>query len=159
VADTAADSFGSSGGGISRYFPVPLYQSATSIPNDISTGRPGRGIPDVSADGDPASGYFVRVDGEEVPIGGTSAAAPLWAALIVLINQKLAQRVGFINPILYANAGALRNVITGDNKVGADNIGYSATDGWDPCTGLGSPDGLRILAVLRGPPLSRPPPV
>lgn len=103
MADTAADSFGSSGGGISRYFPVPLYQSATSIPNDISTGRPGRGIPDVSADGDPASGYFVRVDGEEVPIGGTSAAAPLWAALIVLINQKLAQRVGFINPILYAN--------------------------------------------------------
>jgi kumamolisin len=150
AADTQDDSFGSSGGGISGFFPVPPYQAKITLPKDLSTGKAGRGVPDVSGDGDPASGYLVRVDGEEVPIGGTSAVAPLWAGLIALINQKLARRSGFINSLLYANPAALRDVIVGDNKVGKAAIGYSATKGWDPCTGLGSPDGLKLLAVLRG---------
>jgi kumamolisin len=101
-----------------------------------------------SGGGDPASGYPVRVDGEEVPIGGTSAVAPLWAGLLALINQKLARRVGFINPLLYANPSALCDVTVGDNKVGDRKLGYVAAKGWDPCTGLSSPDGLRLLAVL-----------
>jgi kumamolisin len=54
----------------------------------------------VSGDGDPASGYLVRVDGQEFPVGGTGAVAPLWAALIALINQKLRHRARFINPLL-----------------------------------------------------------
>ena len=105
-------------------------------------------MPDVSGDGDPATGYLVRVDGQAVPIGGTGAAASLWAELIALVNQKLGRRAGFINPLLYANAAALRSVTIGDNMVGSPPIGYSATTGWDPCTGLGSPDGKKLLTVL-----------
>ena len=150
AADTEQDSFGSSGGGISSFFPVPPYQASVALPKDITTGKTGRGIPDVSGDGDPASGYLVRVDGEEFPIGGTSAVAPLWAGLIALINQKLKRRVGFINPLLYGNPSALRDIVVGDNKVGSSHIGYSAASGWDPCTGLGSPDGAKLLAVLGG---------
>ena len=150
AADTQQDSFGSSGGGISTFFPVPSYQSNIKLPVDLSTGKAGRGIPDVSGDGDPASGYMVRVDGEEFAIGGTSAVAPLWAGLIALINHKLNRRAGFINPLLYANPNALRDVQAGNNKVGSTQIGYDAGPGWDPCTGLGGPDGLKVLAILGG---------
>jgi kumamolisin len=148
AADPEQDSFGSSGGGISGVFAIPSYQAKITLPKDISTGKKGRGIPDVSADGDPASGYLVRVDGEEFPIGGTSAVAPLWAGLIALINQKLGHRAGFINPLLYASPSALRDVTLGNNKVGSENIGYDAETGWDPCTGLGSPDGVKVLGIL-----------
>ena len=148
AADTQQDSFGSSGGGVSDFFPIPPYQAQITLPEDISTGKRGRGVPDVSADGDPASGYLVRVDGQEFPIGGTSAVAPLWAGLIALINQKLGHRAGFINPILYASPSALRDVTVGDNKVGSGNIGYDAAAGWDACTGLGSPDGMKLLELL-----------
>lgn len=150
AADTQDDSFGASGGGISEFFPVPSYQSGINIPGDVCTGKIGRGLPDVSGDGDPASGYLVRVDGQEFPIGGTSAVAPLWAGLIALVNQKLQGRAGFINPLLYADPSGLRDVTTGDNKVGDQRIGYNARKGWDPCTGLGSPDGEKLLAVLGG---------
>src|ERR1035438_8295468 len=147
-ADTQSDSFGSSGGGISEFFPVPSYQAKANLPNNVSTGKPGRGVPDVSGDGDPASGYLVRVDGQEFPIGGTSAVAPLWAALIALINQKLNRRVGFINPLLYANPAALRDITQGNNKVGSKKIGYLAGPGWNACSGLGSPKGQNVLTVL-----------
>jgi kumamolisin len=150
AADKQDDSFGASGGGISDFFPVPSYQTGIKLPADVSTGKTGRGLPDVSGDGDPASGYRVRVDGQEFPIGGTSAVAPLWAGLIALVNQKINRRSGFINPLLYANPMALRDVTVGDNKVGSQEIGYSAGPGWDACTGLGSPDGLKLLAVLSG---------
>ena len=150
AADTQDDSFGASGGGISVFFPVPSYQSEVKLPTDVSTGKSGRGVPDVSGDGDPASGYLVRVDDQEFPIGGTSAVAPLWAGLIALVNQKLNRRAGFINPLLYANPAALRNVTVGNNKVGSQDIGYNAGPGWNACTGLGSPDGLKVLAALGG---------
>jgi kumamolisin len=150
AADTQDDSFGASGGGISDFFPVPSYQSSIKLPVDITTGKAGRGVPDVSGNGDPASGYLVRVDGQELPIGGTSAVAPVWAGLIALVNQKLDRRAGFINPLLYANPAALRDVTVGDNMVGTPPLGYSATPGWDACTGLGSPDGQKLLAVLGG---------
>jgi kumamolisin len=58
--------------------------------------------------------------------------------------------MGFINPLLYSNPSALRDVVVGDNKVGSGNIGYSAAKGWDACTALGSPDGAKLLAVLGG---------
>jgi kumamolisin len=147
-ADTQDDSFGSSGGGISEFFPVPSFQASANLPVNLSTGDPGRGVPDVSGDGDPASGYNILVDGQNILIGGTSAVAPLWAALIALINQKLNQRVGYINPLLYANSAALRDVTQGNNEVGPNEIGYAAGPGWDACTGLGSPDGARVLATL-----------
>jgi kumamolisin len=151
VADTQEDSFGSSGGGVSEFFPLPTYQASAGVPVNISTKKTGRGVPDVSGDGDPATGYLIRVDGEEGVFGGTSAVAPLWAALLTLINQKLKKRVGFINPLLYANPSALNDVTKGSNEVGAHKIGYAAGPGWDACSGLGSPDGMKLLALLGRP--------
>ena len=80
----------------------------------------------------------MRVDGQNLVIGGTSAVAPLWAGLIALLNQKLGQPVGFLNPLLYgslAGKGAFHDITSGNNG------SYSAEPGWDACTGWGSPDG------------------
>jgi kumamolisin len=148
AADTQEDSFGASGGGVSVVFPVPTYQQNANVPMSIATGSPGRGVPDVAGDADPASGYLVRVDGQEFPIGGTSAVAPLWAGLIALINQSLGSRAGFLNPILYANPAAFNDITEGNNRVGTQNVGYDAGPGWDACTGLGSPNGNKILLAM-----------
>ncbi len=151
-ADPENDSFGASGGGISVLFQtVPQWQAKMSLPAPANGGRPGRGVPDVAADADPASGYNVRVDGQDTVIGGTSAAAPLWAGLVALVNQKVGRRVGFINPELYAAAGgaAFHPVTTGNNRVGPKNVGYDAGSGpWSACTGLGTPNGQEVLKLL-----------
>jgi len=68
--------------------------------------------------------------------------APLWAALIALINQQSGQSVGFLHPKLYAGTKALRDITAGDNGA------YKATPGWDPCTGLGSPNGQAVAALF-----------
>jgi kumamolisin len=149
-ADTQQDSFGSSGGGVSAVFPLPTYQAKAKVPKNVSTGGAGRGTPDVCGDADPDSGYLVRVDGQEFPIGGTSAVAPLWAGLIALCNQSLGHRAGFINALLYADPTVCNDVTAGSNKVGPEKVGYSAGAGWDACTGLGSPNGVKLLALLKG---------
>jgi kumamolisin len=133
------------GGGFSTQFPVPDYQK------DLGQTLTGRGVPDVAGDADPASGYVVRVDGQEMVIGGTSAVAPLWAGLIALLNQKLSTPVGFLNPLLY---GALKGKgVTRDVTVG-NNGTQKAGPGWDACTGWGSPDGQKLLAALTALPAS-----
>ena len=136
---------GASGGGISDIFPLPSWQSAAGVPQSTNPGgRQGRGVPDMSADADPATGYRVRVDGTDAVFGGTSAVAPLIAALVAQINQQLGKPTGFLNPIVYDESArtALRDITQGTNGA------YTATAGWDPCTGLGSPDGTRLLDVL-----------
>lgn len=138
---------GATGGGVSAVFPLPSYQSAAGVPRAANPGgAPGRGVPDVAGDADPDTGYLVRVDGQTVPIGGTSAVAPLWAGLVALLNEALGRPAGFLQPTLYAagSAGALHDVVQGSNGA------YDAGPGWDPCTGLGSPDGTALLALLRG---------
>lgn len=138
---------GAGGGGISDVFAVPDYQRGASIPPSANPGgRVGRGVPDICGDADPDTGYTVRVDGQTIPIGGTSAVAPLWAGLIALLNQSLGRPVGFFQPFLYSSAGtgALHDVVTGSNGA------YKATPGWDACTGLGSPDGAGLLKGLSG---------
>jgi kumamolisin len=108
----------------------------------------GRGVPDVAGDADPASGYSVVVDGSGTVIGGTSAVAPLWAALLARVNQALGSPVGYVNALVYSpNSVATFHDITVGN-----NDGYSAGRGWSPCTGWGSPDGAKLLASLRPPP-------
>lgn len=145
-------SFGATGGGISQFFPVPPYQANLTLPAAVGGGKAGRGIPDVAGVADPATGYDIQVDGQFIQgFGGTSAVAPLWAGLIALLNQAMGTRAGFVNTILYSQAqGALHDIQQGDNKVGSDNLGYSASADWDACTGLGSPDGQKLLAVLQG---------
>jgi kumamolisin len=135
---------GAGGGGISTLFPVPAYQQNIDLPASANAGAgPGRGVPDVSGNADPQSGYQVRVDGQNMVIGGTSAVAPLWAGLIARLNSTLGRPVGFLNPQLYAHASALRDITNGNNGA------YQAGPGWDACTGLGSPNGTAILAALR----------
>ena len=130
-----------SGGGVSAFFPVPSFQSAAGI-NPVSANtpnNPGRGVPDVSANAD---NYQVFIRGQNVPVGGTSAATPLWAALIALVNQGISGRAGLLQAMLYGpllTAGALNDITTGDNGA------YPAGVGWDARTGLGSPNGTAIL--------------
>jgi kumamolisin len=138
---------GATGGGISAIFSKPSYQDSVSVPVSVNPGHNvGRGVPDVAAVGDPATGVVVmHVDGKNLePIGGTSASTPLWAALIARLNQGLNARCGFLNPILYTQcaSGVLNDITLGNNGA------YSATAGWDACTGLGSPQGQRLLHAL-----------
>jgi kumamolisin len=99
-----------------------------------------------------AENYFIKVEGFEGPSGGTSAVAPLMAALIAILNQANKQNVGFINPFLYANLsnGVCLDVSSGTNAIKSTIQGYKARKGWDACTGLGTPDGEAILRVLTG---------
>jgi kumamolisin len=141
------DGSGSTGGGVSTFFALPDYQARAGVP--VSTVRPkfaGRGVPDVAANADPQTGYFVFVDGTTGVVGGTSAAAPLWAGLTALINEQLGTRVGFINPLLYgtfAQHKALNDIASGTNGE------FDSKPGWDACTGMGSPNGQAILDVLK----------
>jgi hypothetical protein len=139
-----------SGGGVSRFFPKPKWQLGVDVPLN-PMGKPGRGVPDVAAHASPESGYLVVIKGNTVVMGGTSASTPLWAGLIALLNQALGKNIGFFNPMLYEKIGplaALRDITVGDNSV-KKVPGYSARVGWDPCTGWGSPDGEKLLQVLR----------
>ena len=107
-----------------------------------------RGVPDVSGDADPETGYDVRIDGTNTVIGGTSAVAPLWAGLIARINATRGSPVGFVNPQLYTAGGDLRDITQGNNG------DFEATRGWDACTGLGSPNGAQLAALLGSTPTS-----
>ena len=130
------------GGGISVIYPPPDYQKSSV------TNKQGRAVPDVSGNADGDTGYNVSVDGEDAVIGGTSAVAPLWAALVAILNQGLNTHIGFINPLLYTKASSAFHDIKSGNNDTAGNGNFSAGTGWDACTGLGSPDGKKILSAL-----------
>jgi kumamolisin len=135
---------GASGGGISSFFALPGWQAGVK-----ATGTQGqpialskRGVPDVAGNADPNTGYDVRIDGTDTVIGGTSAVAPLWAALLARINQVSGKPAGYINPRLYQNPAALRDISRGNNG------DFAAVAGWDACTGLGSPNGALLAGVI-----------
>jgi kumamolisin len=129
---------GATGGGYSAVFARPAWQAS-----DVT--QTNRGVPDVAGNADPETGYNILVDGQQMVIGGTSAVAPLIAGLVMLLNQKLNRRMGFINPSLYAldQSSDFRDITMGNNGA------YSATFGWDACTGLGSPLGTQLLQALQ----------
>jgi kumamolisin len=135
---------GASGGGISSFFAAPAWQSNLSAFTSEGKSVPlsMRGVPDVAGDADPDTGYSVRVDGTDTVIGGTSAVAPLWAALIARINASTGKAAGYINPQLYQNPKDLRDITSGNNG------DFAARAGWDACTGLGSPNGAALLGFL-----------
>jgi kumamolisin len=147
VWNETASNEGATGGGVSDIFPKPSYQDSVNVPAPTTSGG-GRGVPDVAGDADPVTGYQVIIDGSSTIVGGTSAVAPLYAGLFALINQALVQqgksRVGFVNPSLYQNPSAFHDIVSGSNGA------FSAGPGWDPTTGLGSPDGGKILTALEG---------
>jgi len=117
---------------------VPAYQKGT-IPANFT----GRGVPDVAGDADPQTGYDVLVDGVESAVGGTSAVAPLYAALVAQMNENLATRCGFLNPFLYLHRDVFRDITKGTNG------SFNAQAGWDPTTGSGSIDGKALLKKLQ----------
>lgn len=136
---------GATGGGVSDIFPLPSWQAGAGVPRSANPGgRVGRGVPDVSGDADPQTGYAVLVDGQQIVVGGTSAVAPLWTGLLTLLNQGIGKPVGYINPLLYQKAStpAFDDVVSGTNGA------YKAGPGWDACTGWGSPNGAKLLAAL-----------
>lgn len=127
------------GGGFSNIFPMPQWQ----IDNNAPTGPPlnpnrNRMVPDVAANADPQTGYLVVINGQETPIGGTSAVAPFYAGLFAAFGRKL----GFIGQTLWQNPTAFTDIVTGSNG------DFSAAPGPDPCTGLGVPIGTALAAIF-----------
>ena len=155
---------GATGGGYSTTFDRPSWQTAAlgavaSSASGAEASTPsGRGVPDVAGDADPQTGYQVLIDGSPGVIGGTSAVAPLWAALVARLAQANGTKFGLIQPALYAAArpGAVapgfRDITQGNNGV------YSSAAGWDACTGLGVPVGSQLGALLAAPKTAAPAP-
>ncbi|KAJ7781678.1 family S53 protease [Mycena olivaceomarginata] len=148
-----------SSGGFSNYFEVPAYQKGDvdayiSSLGDTYSGlfnTTGRGFPDVSAEGV----NFVVVSGNRTGlVSGTSASSPVFASVIALLNDELIAAgkspLGFLNPFLYSPAGraALNDVTDGKNP-GCGTSGFNATVGWDPVTGLGSPNYPKLRTAVR----------
>ena len=148
VWNETANQEGATGGGISKFFALPSYQQKAGVPAHPETQFAGRGVPDVSGDADPATGYQVVVDGQSIIVGGTSAVAPLWAGLIALLNQQLSAPVGLLQPKLYSLGEAVFQDVKNGNNDDSGLGFFSAKTGWDPCTGLGSPNGTALLSAL-----------
>ena len=110
--------------------------------------RIGRGIPDVSANGDNIAVY---VGGEFGLSGGTSASTPIFASIINRINEERIAvgkgPVGFINPVLYENPWVLNDITNGTNFA-CFEAGFNAVKGWDPVTGLGTPNYPKMLELF-----------
>ena len=151
---SGAPGAGATGGGTSDVFALPEWQASAGVPvrapsSPVPPSPPTpaawRGVPDVAGNADPGTGYEVLVNGEIHVYGGTSAVAPLWAALIVRLAQAAGKPFGLLQPLLYAGitpgvgAPGFNDITDGSNGT------YSAGPGWDPCTGLGSPDGEALL--------------
>ncbi|WP_050626631.1 S53 family peptidase [Bradyrhizobium viridifuturi] len=140
------------GGGISDAFPVPDYQSHLTLPKSQNDGAIRRGVPDVACAAAASPGYRIIVNGQAMAMSGTSAATPLWAALVAIAIAARGEQIGFLNAALYANPGAFRAVEQGNNRVGGK--GYDAGLGWSACTGLGVPRGADVLAALAAVPVA-----
>jgi kumamolisin len=164
VWNELASNEGAGGGGVSDQFAVPAWQASAGVParaggtssggsssgGGSGSGAGGRGVPDVAGNADPTTGYNIYSGGQAQVVGGTSAVAPLWSALVARLAQATGKRFGLLQPLLYAGVtpGAdvpgLRDITSGNNGA------YSAGPGWDACTGLGVPDGTALLTRLQG---------
>lgn len=155
VDDTDGGYYG--GGGFSNYFPIPGYQSS-AVPSYIASlgskyaglyNKKGRGFPDVSAQG---ANYLIVSGGRFGTVGGTSASAPTFASVISLLNDaRLAagkRSLGFLNPLLYSKGTAGLNDITSGANAGCGVAGFPAQKGWDPATGLGTPNFPKLKEIV-----------
>ncbi|KAK7033671.1 hypothetical protein VNI00_012671 [Paramarasmius palmivorus] len=145
-----------SGGGFSNYFAQPSYQStavngflgALGATNSGLFNATGRAYPDVAAQG---TGFQVVIGGRTGSVGGTSASCPTVAGIVALLNDfRLANgksSLGFLNPLIYANPGAFNDITSGSNP-GCGTNGFSSRVGWDPVTGFGTPDFIKLQAVV-----------
>jgi kumamolisin len=134
------------GGGQSQYYPLPDYQNSV----EQAAGHGMRQVPDVASDADPNTGFHIIFGGRAVQIGGTSAATPMWAATVALVNQDLRKQglreAGFANPALYwmgQNSSKLPAPPFHDVTTG-NNLAYDAGPGWDFASGWGSMDAAAL---------------
>ena len=148
------------GGGLSQYFSIPSWQSGQGFQSKlystgVSTDLAVRGTPDFSAMATGYQFYWYDYRNSSNPVPnqfssfvGTSAVAPLLAGLIAAINLLTGTRIGFINATWYAaRATAFNDITTGSNTLSSGTVGYSASVGWDACTGLGSPIGTQLYKL------------
>jgi kumamolisin len=171
---------GATGGGISYLADPVTWQANANVPVSVNSDhRRGRGLPDVAGNASPNSGYQLFLYGLPTNqllitsgpgagsplgvVGGTSAVAPLYAALVARLNASLNKKVGYLNPTLYGlgASGVFRDINDGisnsvswtndDGSVGGPSAGYSSGPGWDACTGWGSINGNALLNSLAAP--------
>lgn len=149
-----------SGGGVSLNYGIPIWQRALSMAaNGGSTTM--RNVPDVAALADNTI-WLIANNGQQGTVGGTSAAAPLWAGFAALVNQQAARSgqaaIGFLNPALYAigqgpaYSAAFHDIVAGNNTNSASSNQFFAVPGYDLCTGWGSPSGSNLVNALLAPP-------
>ncbi|KAJ7616401.1 family S53 protease [Roridomyces roridus] len=155
IAETAA-SFSS--GGFGNYFPIPSYQatdvagyiSAIGTTNSGKYNASGRGFPDISFQG---VNFEIAWDAQTGTVSGTSCSSPAFASVIALLNDELITAgkspLGFLNPFLYSTTGraAFTDITTGTNP-GCSTNGFSARAGWDPVTGLGTPNYAKLRTAV-----------
>jgi subtilase family serine protease len=160
-----------SGGGFSHVFSRPAYQD-TLPPGSTPIPADSRGVPDVALQASSRTGALVYLtlppDGDSglicpdgnpcstgwYDIGGTSLSAPQWAGLIALADQVNGGGLGFVNPAVYKVANSPRyatdffDVVLGNNQADPTVPGFPATTGWDPVTGVGTPDAANLIPDL-----------
>lgn len=158
VWNELANNEGAGGGGVSDVYPLPSWQTGVGVPTIAGGTTTGRGVPDVAGNADPVTGYLVVVDGQQQPIGGTSAVAPLWAGLIARLSQATGKKFGLLQPLIYAGVTAGAAAAGFNDITEGTNGAYQAGPGWDACTGLGSPSGTTLLTRLSDPPQAQPQP-
>ena len=154
---------GATGGGVSAYNPVPAWQTGAGVPQSVNPGGgTGRGVPDIAGNAADASPYALVFEGKNpYPTWGTSAAAPLYAALLATFNpdnqiqDQPSPLLGLLNPTLYSPVArsAFNNVYQpGFTNAYFDAPGYPATPGWNACCGWGSinVDRFRGLYIAPG---------
>ncbi len=181
VWNETASNEGAGGGGVSDQFSLPTWQADAGVPprasgsssggsssggsssggsssggsssgGSSSGGAGGRGVPDVAGNADPTTGYQIMSDGKSQVVGGTSAVAPLWSALIARLGQATGQRFGLIQTALYAGISPGVDVAGFRDITSGNNGAYSAGPGWDACSGLGAPVGTGLLNALQDSP-------
>ena len=162
VWNETASNQGAGGGGVSDQYPVPSWQASAGVPGRAggssagrggssgSSGSSGRGVPDVAGNADPTTGYQIYSGGKAQVVGGTSAVAPLWSALVSRLAEATGQRFGLLQPALYAGVTPGTDVPGFRDITSGNNGAYAAGPGWDACSGLGSPDGTVLLTRLKG---------
>jgi kumamolisin len=151
VWNETASNGGAGGGGVSDQYALPSWQANAGVPPRAgSSGSSGRGVPDVAGNADPATGYQIYSDGSAQVVGGTSAVAPLWAALVSRLAGATGKRFGLIQPTLYAGVAPGVDVAGFRDITSGNNGAYTAGPGWDACSGLGSPEGTALQTRLQG---------
>lgn len=140
------------GGGLSKVYAMPSFQSGTGVQNSYSNGK--REVPDVSADADPSTGYSIYSQGAWTVVGGTSAAAPLWAGIAALNNQYAAANgkgnLGQANPTLYKMFNTAQTYNAFHDVTSGSNLYYPATTGYDMSSGIGTPDAYNLIRDING---------